>query len=117
MGTVHGVACLEGNNLVPSALSDLIADLSCRAKGIGEIGLEVTQVQYLNITRDQVVAQIVKGGNTWMLRIQSAEDIGRHRLNLFRADFFDRRHIHQRNHRMTFGVGVSQGNTAGAADA
>ena len=117
VGQVHGVACLEGNNLVPAPLFDLLANFYCGLEGAGEFGAEVAVVQYLDGAADQLVAQCSKGRNTGVPGIVRAKDLPRHCCYLLIADRLDRLNIHHRKHRVSLHVGVSERNATARCDA
>src|SRR3546814_3632796 len=57
MRTVHRVAGLERDDLVPAARLDFVADFDGGAEGIREISFEIAVVQHVDRARQHSVAQ------------------------------------------------------------
>ncbi len=116
MSPVHGVARLEGDNLVPSVLCDFIANLDSGAEGVRKVCLEIREVQNLNRAREHSFTQALEGSYAGMIRVQSAEYFFRHEVDLLFGDRLYCIHVHYRQHRITFDIGVAQCNATSCFD-
>ena len=116
VGEVHGVAGLEGDDALPTALGDLVADLHGGAEGVREIVLEVGEMQDLDGARDREPTLAVERLDARMLRVGGAVDLLGHQRHLRVAHLLDRLDIHHGEYRIALDIGVAQGDPLGPGD-
>ena len=81
MGSVHRVACLESYDSLPSVRCNTIANLPSCAKCVGKFSFEIAVVQNLNGSGDSRVSLSSKLCNSRVLRIGSAKNLLRKRVD------------------------------------
>ncbi len=113
---VHGIAGLKGHHALPATLGDLVSDLDRGAEGIGEIVLEIREMQYLDRAGDGKAALAMEGRDPRMLGILGAIDLLGHQGHLGVGNLLDGRDIHDRQHRVPLDVWITQRDPSGVAD-
>ena len=104
---MHGVARLERDNFVPSALSDVIANFICSLERIGKIRLKVAKAQHVNWTGKCSMSKAGKGGDARVFRIECAEDLLGHLTDLCVGNLVDTGNVHDGKYGIAVNIGVS----------
>ena len=112
MRAVHRVAGLEGDDFVPAALLDLVANLHGSAEGRRELGLEIAVVQHFDRARQQRIAQCGEHRDAGMLGIERAENLLGHELDLLVRDVLDSGDVHDCEHWIAVDIRIAQRDAA-----